>query len=104
MALFDFPNASVSNEQRVVTNVPLQKLFFLNSALVLDQSKTFAALLKPLESPTAQIQMAYQRAYGRPPSANEILLAKQFLDSGGPQALEQYAQVLLGSNEFAFVD
>ena len=104
MALFDFPNASVSNEQRVVTNVPLQKLFFLNSAFVLDQAKTFAALLRPLESPTAQIQKAYQRAYGRPPSDKELTLAKQFLDSAGPRALEQYAQVLLGSNEFAFVD
>ena len=104
MALFDFPNASVSNEQRVVTNVPLQKLFFLNSAFVLDQAKTFAALLKPLESPAAQIQNAYQRAYGRSPSPNEIALAKQFLNSAGSQALEQYAQVLLGSNEFAFVD
>ena len=32
LALFDFPNPNSTSEQRVVTNVPLQRLFLLNSA------------------------------------------------------------------------
>ena len=34
LALFDFPNPNSTSEQRIVTNVPLQRLFFMNSALV----------------------------------------------------------------------
>ena len=34
MSLFDLPSAAVTCEQRVVTNVPLQKLFYLNSDIV----------------------------------------------------------------------
>lgn len=34
LALFDFPSTSIHVEQRGVTNVPLQKLFFLNSSFL----------------------------------------------------------------------
>ena len=104
MALFDFPSASVSNEQRVVTNVPLQKLFFLNSEFVLTQAKSLADRLASIENVEEKINRAYQLAFGRPASKDEINLGKQFVNSAGPQGLPQYAQVLLGSNEFAFVD
>ena len=98
LALFDFPSASVSNESRVVTNVPLQKLFFLNSAFVLDQSKAFAKRFGP------DVRKAYQLAYGRDATENEIDLAGRFFASAGEKAPEQFAQVLLSSNEFAFID
>ena len=98
LALFDFPSASVSNEQRVVTNVPLQKLFFLNSGFVMDQAKAFAARYG------SNIQKAYQLAYGRPATESEVELAKQFFSSTRENVAEQFAQVLLSSNEFAFVD
>ena len=98
LALFDFPSASVSNEQRVVTNVPLQKLFFLNSGFVMDQANAFAARYG------SNIQKAYQLAYGRPATESEVELAKQFFSSTGEMVAQQFAQVLLSSNEFAFVD
>ena len=101
MALFDFPNASVSNEQRAVTNVPLQKPFFLNSPFVLAQAKAFAARLAKVDGVDARVALAYRLAYGRAATTGEVALAKSFLQSG---TWEQYAQVLFGSNEFAFVD
>ena len=42
LALFDFPNPNSTSEQRMDTNVPLQRLFFLNSAFVLQQAKALA--------------------------------------------------------------
>ena len=104
MALFDFPSASVSNEQRVVTNVPLQKLFFLNGGFTLDQSKAFAARLASELSEDKRISLAYNLAYGRPPSEKESGLAKKFLDATGSDGWAQLAQVLFSANEFAFVD
>ena len=38
LALFDFPNPNNTSEQRVVTNVPLQRLFLMNSSFVEEQA------------------------------------------------------------------
>jgi hypothetical protein len=64
-----------------------------------------------------RIAQLYRLIYGRAPDAEEVALALRFLQTAaergaeppGPQgrtltAWEQYAQVLLLANEFAFVD
>src|SRR5439155_23372079 len=51
LSMFDLPAAAVTCEQRVVTNVPLQKLFFLNSDTVEARS---AALASRLEGQSAE--------------------------------------------------
>ena len=43
LALFDFPNPNNTSEQRLQTTVPLQKLFFMNSPFVIEQSTALAA-------------------------------------------------------------
>ena len=100
LALFDFPSPNNTSEQRLSTNVPLQKLFFMNSALVADQAKALAARLKGED--TARINEAYRILFSRPPSKQEIELGRQFLHQG-KDPWPQYAQVLLSSNEFSFV-
>ncbi len=45
LALFDFPNPNNTSEQRVVTNVPLQRLFMMNSSFVEDQAAGLAKRL-----------------------------------------------------------
>ena len=45
MALFDFPNPNSTSEQRVVTNVPLQRLFMMNSTFVEEQAAGLAKRL-----------------------------------------------------------
>ena len=44
--LFDFANPNSTSDQRMATNVPLQRLFFMNSDLVAQQSRSLAGLLK----------------------------------------------------------
>ncbi|WP_031498423.1 PSD1 and planctomycete cytochrome C domain-containing protein [Bryobacter aggregatus] len=97
LSLFDLPSASVTCEQRVVTNVPLQKLFFLNSEIVARESEGLGLLLEK-----RGLDRGYQRVFQRAPSASEMRAAKEFRKSGG--SWKQFAQVLLSTNEFAYVD
>lgn len=103
LSLFDLPAASVTCEQRVVTNVPLQKLFFLNSDTL---SRRAAAVARRIgrETPDEGIVAAYRLLFQRAPNPREQQLGRAFLEAGGDQRWRQYAQVLLSSNEFAYVD
>ena len=104
LALFDYPNPSVSNAQRAVTNVPLQRLFFLNSEFILGQSDALAAKLGSAGSDAAMIRKAYRVLFAREATSSDVQVGQEFLRSAGKDAWTQYAQVLLSSNEFAFVD
>src|ERR1019366_4998064 len=48
LSLFDFPNANSTSEQRLDTNVPLQRLFFLNSSFIQQQSKLLAKRMEAI--------------------------------------------------------
>jgi hypothetical protein len=88
-----------------VTNVPLQQLFVLNSEFMARQAKALAARVKDAEpTDTARIRQAFLLTYGRPPTDRELQLGEEFLSTGGADAWEKYAHVLLSANEFAFVD
>ncbi len=97
LSLFDLPSAAVTCEQRVVTNVPLQKLFFLNSEMVSRESEALGERLRKLG-----VERGYRHVFQRAPSEGEKKSAKEFLKAGG--SWKQYAQVLLSTNEFAYVD
>jgi hypothetical protein len=102
LALFDFPSTSVHVEQRGVTNVPLQKLFFLNSGFIRLRAEALAARLEK-QAPAAsdRISAAYNLLFHRSPSATERTAAMGFLSN---DTWPRYAQVLLSSNEFLYVD
>ena len=111
LRLFDFPDANITSEKRTETTVPQQQLFVLNSPFMVTQAKAFAARLHR-EAPMndeARIRRAFQLAYGRPPEDIEIEIGKNYV-SGGSDAQnklslwESYSQVLLGSNEFMYLD
>jgi len=112
LRLFDFPDANITSEQRAATTVPQQQLFVLNSPFMIQQAKALADRLftdgdRPRED---QIQRAFLLLYGRPASEVEVHLGKAFLEGESPEdgkqlsRAAQYAQVLLGANEFAFID
>jgi len=101
LQLFDFPNPSITSEKRVVTHVPLQRLYFLNNDFVLRQAKALADRVKAESSEDARIVRAYALLYGRGPKPQELTLGREFLRDG---EWTQYAQTLLSSNEFLFVD
>jgi hypothetical protein len=99
LALFDFPNPNNTSEQRVVTNVPLQRLYMMNSAFVEQQA---AGLAKRLSGDDGErVRQAYRLLYGRQPSAEETQLGLAFVRRSN---WNEYARVLLNSNEFEWVN
>jgi mono/diheme cytochrome c family protein len=106
---FDYPDANVHNEQRSSTTTPMQKLFMLNSPFMLRNATSLAARLQGgAEDDPARVTNAYRLLYGREPSDDERALAAEFLQrppsAAGATRWEQYAQMLLVSNEMLFVD
>ncbi len=105
LRLNDFPDPLTHSPARSPTTTPLQQLFVLNSPFMQQQSE---ALVKRLNrevvgSDRQKITTAYKWLYGRQPTADEIALGERFVQSS-PTAWTAYAQVLLGNNEFLFID
>ena len=100
LALFDFPNPNNTAETRNVTNVPVQRLYFMNSPFVERQAKLFAERFEG--APEARIRAMYREAFGRAPDSEEMRLGLEYTKSG--DRWPAYAQALLSSNEFLFVD
>ena len=99
--LFDFPNPNATSEKRASTDVPLQRLFLLNSALMADSAE---AIAKAAEAPTPEerIRKGYRQLFGRAPSKAELDLGLQFAQNK-PDAWPEYFQVLLATDEFLMV-
>lgn len=116
LRLFDFPDPNLTSERRTITTVPMQQLFVLNSDFMVRQAKLLAgrALAEPAADDGVRIERVYRWAFGRAPSDRERELARAFLagdaaSAAGQGAIkltpwEQYAQALLSTNEFMFVD
>jgi hypothetical protein len=114
---FDFASPDTSTPQRYTTTVPQQALFLMNSPFVIEQARHFLQRADVAEQTKdeAKINRMHQIAYGRSADTDEIALGLRFLAEARTRdeekktalslsAWEQYVQVLLLSNEFAFVD
>jgi mono/diheme cytochrome c family protein len=113
---FDFASPDTHSPQRFTTTVPQQALFMMNSPFVVNTAKSLAARPEVTKEadPARRVETLYRILYGRAPGADELQAAADFLrgeeaftSPGTPAALtpwEKYAQVLLESNEFVFVD
>lgn len=104
LRLFDFPDPNLSSERRIDTTLPQQSLFLLNSPFMIAQGKTLAAL--GAADPAGRI---YRLTVGRDPSPAELEIVGGFLSVVDKEAVkltrtERYAQALLASNAFLFVD
>jgi hypothetical protein len=76
----------------------------LNNEFMMRQAETLAAKLETTaKADEARITEAYRRLFGREPSANELALGREYL-AGNPDGLARYAQTLLSSNEFLYVN
>jgi hypothetical protein len=115
LRLFDFPDPNLTNDRRAITTVPLQQLFTLNSEFIVRQARALASRVTAAGTgdEASRIRTAFLLVYGRPAKAQEIALGKRFLgvaavadraDRAPLSAWEEYAQVLLTTNEFLFVD
>ena len=110
LRLFDFPDANVTADKRTITTVPQQQLFALNSEFMVSQAKALAVRIeKPGTTDAERVAAAYRIAYGRAPEQAERDLAVRFLalptkPDDKLTRWQQYAQVLLASNELMYVD
>jgi hypothetical protein len=99
---FDFPTPTISAERRYTTNVPQQRLFFLNNDFVQTQAESLAERIKSAGTEEAQVKKAYEIAYQRMPMAQEVTAAIEFIGETG--SLKPFCWALLSSNEFLFID
>ena len=109
MALFDGADPNASTGQRRLSNVPTQALYFLNNEFLHTQAAGFAKSLATEPDRDARIQSAHTRALSRPATPSELANAREFLTAYTAAADETKAwaawcRVLLGSNEFLFVE
>jgi hypothetical protein len=107
LAMFDYPDPNTHSERRVETTTPLQKLFAMNSPLMLANAESLAKrILESHPNQEDRITLAYELCFSRPPRNKEQTLAAEFLGNE-PESLAlwtQYSQVLLAANELMFID
>ena len=126
---FDRPDPSASCPRRDMTTVAPQALWSLNNAMSYYQAQQFAARLVRENGldPSSWIKAAWQIALARPPSAQEVTEALNFmkgLANDGPAKIEEGAHpkefenqdpaqmhalaelclTVLNLNEFAYID
>ncbi len=111
---FDFASPEQHTPQRFQTTVPQQSLFLLNSPFVADAARAVVARSEVAKAtdPAEKAKQLYRVTLSRNPTKDEIELTtafvaaaeKETVTGGKLAAWEQLAQVLLMSNEFAFVD
>jgi hypothetical protein len=100
--VFDLPDQNVSCGRRNVSTVPTQALTMLNNEFVLRQARLFADRVAEAAGAdrAKQIDLAYELALARAPSAEERELAESFL---AKQPLSEFAHVLINLNEFLYM-
>ena len=107
LRLHDFPDPLTHTAARIPTTTPLQQLYALNGPLLRQEAAALARRLAADEPAggAARVRRAYALLFNRPPTDREAALARAFVgDRPDTDAWIRYAHVLLGSNEFLFVD
>jgi hypothetical protein len=109
LRLYDFPDPATHSPGRLPTTTALQQLFVLNSPFIQRQAAALADEMAHVPGGAAErIRSAYLLLFGRPATEHQVRVALNFLGdaraSAADQAWQEYAQVLLGSNEFLYLD
>lgn len=81
LSTFDFPTATISIEKRYTTNVPQQRLFFLNNEFVHRQAEAVAERARKAGGEEAQVKAVYEITLQRQPTAAEFASALELLRS-----------------------
>ena len=115
LEVFDAPSIVFNCTRRNSTTVPLQSLNLLNSDFVRRRAAAMARRLVQADADVvARVERAFRLAFGRPPHADEMAVARDFLDqqlneySNKPDAEYKtwvdFCQMLLASNAFLYVE
>ena len=87
LQLFDYPSPSQSAEKRFSTNVPLQRLFFMNSDFMQQHAEKLAERVIALPTDEARIQKAYRLIFGRAATPEEVKAGLAYLAA---EPMKQY--------------
>ncbi len=101
---FDLPTPFATVGARNVSNVPAQALALANDPFVHEQCERWAQALlaaPAVDGPQPRLQAAYERAFARPPSDEEIVLCADFLADGGTWA--DLLHTLVNTTEFSYL-
>jgi hypothetical protein len=109
---FDFASPDAHTPRRYHTTVPQQALYLMNHPFTIEKAQQLLARPEVLEAndPGDRIVRIYELLYARHPSEEEISLGREFVEQAPVSEDEKlepwvrYAQALLMSNEFTFVD
>jgi mono/diheme cytochrome c family protein len=89
LQLFDFPAATISAEQRFSTNVPLQRLFFMNSEFMQQQAERLAQKVHDEPDNRSRVKKAYRLIFAREPNDAELKMALEYLSAEPLRAYEE---------------
>ena len=84
---------------RDLTTTSLQQLFLMNSTFIHNLAGTLAKSVDGESDTPAKVRALYRKILSRDPSAKELDMAATFLNGS---SLDEYAQVLLSTNEEIF--
>ncbi len=113
---FNFANPEQTAAKRPRTTVPQQALFAMNSPFMMEQAVSIVARAEVANATSAEarIQALYRLAFQRNPTKQEIEIATSFIQATEKEQRtsqrsqltpwQQYAQVLLSTNEFVFAE
>ena len=110
LAAFDAPSMEINCIRRPRSTSATQALALMNGDFITAQAKHFAARVGREAEPAGQVRHAFRLAMGRQPSGDEADLLESFLERQRRQydeptkALADLCQVLLGANEFIYLD
>ena len=107
-ASFDFPTPFTAIGKRSVSNIPAQSLALMNDPLVKEQAQHWAlVIIKKQPSLEARIDVMYESAFSRNPTADEKTIALHFVQEQSStdekKAWTELAHALFCSKEFIFV-
>ena len=120
--VFDFPVMALNCTRRINSATPLQSLTLLNSEFVMQRSIDFAGRVSKLagseSQPQKKVETAFLLALGREASVEEIRWSMEHLEKqklrylelkssaqeSSDKALASLCQMLLGTNEFLYLD
>jgi uncharacterized protein DUF1553/uncharacterized protein DUF1549/cytochrome c len=120
LQVFDFPVIQVNCTRRINSATPLQSLTMLNDEFMVEGGKSLAEriLAAGEQTPARWIETAYLLALSRRPTSAELKICAESLEKqkqlylnantepkqAAKAALGTFCQMLMGTNEFLFVD
>jgi mono/diheme cytochrome c family protein len=91
LEVFDAPDNFFSTAQRNTTTTPTQALLLINSQMMLQHARAFAAHLTqpPARNDREVVSQAYRLTFGRNPEANELKSTLAFLEAQARRVPEE---------------